>query len=151
MLETLQHYIFIFIFLKIFFIYSWERHRKGETETEGEAGSMQGAWRGTRSQVPRITPWAEVGAKPLSHPGCPSIIFLKHEFFKQQTSWTQTRQLHDYQDLGEDGATTPVLRELNLLNNVTSGTQKTCFHFWSFLCFFSFFSIKTHKNHKVIS
>ena len=38
---------------------------------------MQGARRGTRSRVPRIRPWAEVGAKPLSHPGCPSAIFLK--------------------------------------------------------------------------
>ena len=31
---------------------------------------MQGAGRGTRSQVSRITPWAAEGAKPLSHPGC---------------------------------------------------------------------------------
>ena len=28
--------------------------------------------RGTQSRVPRITPWAEGGAKPLGHPGCPS-------------------------------------------------------------------------------
>ena len=39
----------------------------GGAEGEGEAGSMQGAQRGTRSWVPRITPWAEGGAKPLSH------------------------------------------------------------------------------------
>ena len=44
-------------FLKILFIYSWER--EAETQAEGEAGSMQGAWRGTRSQDPKITPWAE--------------------------------------------------------------------------------------------
>ncbi|CAD7682573.1 unnamed protein product [Nyctereutes procyonoides] len=30
---------------------------------------MQGARRGTRSRVSRITPWAEGGAKPLSPPG----------------------------------------------------------------------------------
>ena len=46
--------------------------REAETQAEGEAGSMQGAQRGTRSGVPRIMPWAEVGTKPLSHPGCPS-------------------------------------------------------------------------------
>ena len=33
---------------------------------------MQGARRGTRSRVSRITPWAEGGAKVLSHPGCPN-------------------------------------------------------------------------------
>ena len=32
---------------------------------------MQGARGGTRSRDPRIMPWAEGGAKPLSHPGCP--------------------------------------------------------------------------------
>ena len=38
---------------------------------------MQGAWRGTRSRVSRIRPWAEGGAKPLSHPGCPRYIYFK--------------------------------------------------------------------------
>ena len=47
------------------------REREAETQAEGEAGSMQGARRGTLSQVSRIRPWAEGGAKPLSHPGCP--------------------------------------------------------------------------------
>ena len=42
----------------------------------GEAGSMQGARHGTRSRVSRITPWAEGGAKLLSHPGCPMKYFL---------------------------------------------------------------------------
>ena len=32
---------------------------------------MQGARRGTRSRVSRITPWAAGGSKPLSHPGLP--------------------------------------------------------------------------------
>ena len=35
------------------------------------------ARRGTRSQVSRIRPWAEGGAKPLSHPNCPDVYFLK--------------------------------------------------------------------------
>ena len=41
-------------------------HREAETQAEGEAGSMQGARRGTQSWFFR--PWAEGGAKPLSHP-----------------------------------------------------------------------------------
>ena len=36
-----------------------ERETESETQAEGEAGSMQGARRETRSQVSRITPWAE--------------------------------------------------------------------------------------------
>ena len=48
-----------------------EREREAKTQAEGEAGSSRGAQRGTRSQVPRVTPWAEGGAKPLSPPGCP--------------------------------------------------------------------------------
>ena len=48
-----------------------DREREAETQAEGEAGSMQGARWGTRSQDPRITTWAEGGAKPLSHPGIP--------------------------------------------------------------------------------
>ena len=64
-----------YLFLK--FIYSWERERErereAETQAEGEAGSMQGAGRGTPSRVSRITPWAEGGAKPLSHWSCPVI------------------------------------------------------------------------------
>ena len=30
----------------------------------------------TRSRVSRITPWAEGGAKPLGHWGCPNVLFL---------------------------------------------------------------------------
>ena len=37
---------------------------------------MQGAQCGTRSQVSRIRPWADSGAKPLSHPGCPLSLLL---------------------------------------------------------------------------
>ena len=38
---------------------------------------MQGAQRWTRSQVSRITPWAEGAVKPLSHPGCPNKSILR--------------------------------------------------------------------------
>ena len=46
------------------------REREAETQAEEEAGSMQGARCGIRSGVSRIAPWAEGGAKPLSHLGC---------------------------------------------------------------------------------
>ena len=45
--------------------------RQRETQAEGEADSIQGPWCGTRSRDFRIIPWAEGGAKPLSHPGIP--------------------------------------------------------------------------------
>ena len=48
-----------------------DTERGAQTQAEGEAGSMQGARCGTQSRVSRITPWAEGGTKPLSHPGCP--------------------------------------------------------------------------------
>ena len=38
---------------------------------------MQGAQRGTRSQVSRITPWAAGSTKPLRHWGCPSNRYFK--------------------------------------------------------------------------
>ena len=60
-------------FFKVLFIYSWEtqRERLAETQAEGEVGSMQRAPHGPWSRVSRITPWAEGGAKLLSHPSCP--------------------------------------------------------------------------------
>ena len=43
-----------------FYLFIHERHRlrerEAETQAEGEAGSMQGAWRGIRSWVSRIRP-----------------------------------------------------------------------------------------------
>ena len=63
---------FILFFSKILFIHERQREGQGaETQAEGEAGSMPGARRGTRSWVSRIRPRAEGGAKPLSQPGCP--------------------------------------------------------------------------------
>ena len=69
-----------FFFLKILFIYSCEyterRKREAVTQAEGEAGPMQGARHGTLSQVSRIRPWAEGGAKPLRYLGCPAVPIL---------------------------------------------------------------------------
>ena len=65
-----------FFFLNILFIHDTHTHTEAETQAEGEAGSMQGARRGTRSQVSRIMPWAEGVAKPLSHLGCPLAHLL---------------------------------------------------------------------------
>ena len=63
----------LFYFFKILFIH--ERHQ--ETQAEGEAGSMQGPWHGTRSQVSRIRPWAENSAKPLSHWAAQYSVYFK--------------------------------------------------------------------------
>ena len=70
--------IFYFLFFKKDFIYLFMRNteREREREAEGEAGSMQGAWCGTRSRDSRITPWAKGSAKPLSHPGIPILQFF---------------------------------------------------------------------------
>ena len=59
-----------FFFFKDF-IYLFMRDTRRKAETGREAGPMQGAHHRTPSRVPRIMPWAEGGAKPLSHPGCP--------------------------------------------------------------------------------
>ena len=58
-----------------------DTQREAETQAEGEAGFMQGARRGTRSRDPRVTSWAEGGAKPLSHPGFPNHCFFKNSFY----------------------------------------------------------------------
>ena len=60
---------------------------ESETQAEGEAGSMQGARRGTRFRVSRITPWAEGGTKPLNPPGCPRLAF----FYKMCPNVTDSR------------------------------------------------------------
>ena len=72
-----------FLFFSKDFIYLFEKQREAETQAEGEAGSMLEAWHGTRSQVSGITPWAEGGSKPLSHPGCPIIHFHFGESSKE--------------------------------------------------------------------
>lgn len=58
------------------FIYLFEKQIEGGRDTEGEAGSTPEAQRGTQSRVPRITPWAEGGAKSPSHRGCPKSLYI---------------------------------------------------------------------------
>ena len=49
--------------------------RGGERDTgRGRSRLHAGTRHGTRSPVSRITPWAEGGAKPLSHQGCPNML-----------------------------------------------------------------------------
>ena len=52
-----------------------ERERESETQAEGEAGSMQGAWCGTRSRDSRITPSAK-GKHPIAEPPRHSFLML---------------------------------------------------------------------------
>ena len=63
-----------------FFLIHRDREREAETQAEGEAGSMQGARRGTQSRVSRIMPWAAGGAKPLRHRGCPLLCILLQDY-----------------------------------------------------------------------
>ena len=57
-----------------------DTHREAETQAEGEAGFMQGAQWGTRSQDPGIIPELKANAQPLSHPGAriPAHVSLDH-------------------------------------------------------------------------
>ena len=50
-----------------------DTHTEAETQAEGEAGSMQGGRRGTRSRVSRITPQAEVA---LNHWATGAVLEL---------------------------------------------------------------------------
>ena len=93
-----------------FYLFIHERHREREreadTQVEGEADSMQGARHGTRSQVSRITPWAEGGTKPLSHQGCPAIIPLNILFKVFIYSFMKdTEREVETQEEGEAGST----------------------------------------------
>ena len=54
--------------------------REAETQTEGEAGSVQGEQRGTRSRDPKGSrPELKADAQPLSYPGVPSLMFRKYK------------------------------------------------------------------------
>ena len=82
----------IFIYL---FMGDIEREREAETQAEGEAGSMQGAGRGTQSRVSRITPWIQAAAKPLLHRAAQMKVFLHHH---PLTQWNLklNQSLHFY-------------------------------------------------------
>ena len=60
----------VFFFKDFIYLFMRNTEREAETQAEGEAGSLRGARCGTQSQVSRITPWTEGGAKLLSHRGC---------------------------------------------------------------------------------
>ena len=63
-----------------------DTEREAETQAEGEAGSMQGAWHGTRSIV--------CSAKPLSHPGCLANMFV--EWMNEWMNAQHTEMLNVY-------------------------------------------------------
>ena len=86
----IQPLFFFFLFKDFIYLLmrDTQREREAKTQAEGEAGSMQGARHGTRSWVSRITPWAEGGAKPLSHSGCPKMQILI------QKVWVDVKILH---------------------------------------------------------
>ena len=83
------NFILIYIaFFKKDFMYSFmrDREREAEIQAEGEAGSMQGAQCGIRSQDSRIMLLAEgrhSTAEPPRHPSYISSLGLNlsHEFF----------------------------------------------------------------------
>ena len=74
---------FLFFFKILFYLFMRNIHREAETQAEGEAGSMLGARRGTRSRDSRMAPWAKGRrAKPLSNQGSPHVSNLfKLDFF----------------------------------------------------------------------
>ena len=64
-----------------------EREREAETQAEGEAGSMhQEPDVGFNPGSPGSCPGLKAGAKPLHHPGIPSLVLLnahhRLSFFK---------------------------------------------------------------------
>ena len=70
-------FLFCFVlFFKILLIYSWEIQREAETYAEGEAGSMQGAWCGTRSWDSRIMLWAKGRHQTAEPPRRPWFVVL---------------------------------------------------------------------------
>ena len=70
-----------------------ERERERRREREADTGrgrsrlhtGTQGPWCWTWSRVSRIMSWAEGGAKPLNHQGCPVVCFFAlYSFIKLQ-------------------------------------------------------------------
>ena len=55
-----------------------EIEREAETQEEGEAGSMPGARRGTRSRVSRIAPWAKGRHQTAEPPRDPHLSNFKN-------------------------------------------------------------------------
>ena len=66
------------------YLFMRDTHTEAETQADGEAGSMQGTRCGTGSGSPGSRPVLKVGAKLLSHPGCPNLNFKSTEYL-----WTK--------------------------------------------------------------
>ena len=67
----------IFFFLR-FYLSIHERHteREAETQAEGEAAPCREPYVGLDPRTPGSRPGPKAGAKPLSHPGIPSLGIL---------------------------------------------------------------------------
>ena len=63
----------IYIFKDFIYLFMRERERETEIQAEGEAGSMQGPQRETRSQVSRTRPWAKDRGYTAEPPGLPYL------------------------------------------------------------------------------
>ena len=72
-------FFFFFFFLRFIYLFTIDTHRErkreAETQEEGEAGSMPGAWCGTRSRDSRIASWAK-GRRQTAEPPRPSLNML---------------------------------------------------------------------------
>ena len=83
------YYLYVFVLYDLFVIYLSflkiylfvrDTEREAETQAEGEAGSMQGARCGTRSQYPEIMTSAKgrcSTAEPPRHPNIPLLLKSK--------------------------------------------------------------------------
>ena len=60
----------------LFYLFMRDRESEAETQAEGEAGPMQGAQRGTRPRVSRVTPWADGRRQTAEPPRDPPHAFL---------------------------------------------------------------------------
>ena len=67
------------------------RKREAETQAEGEAGSMQGARRGTRSRDSRMAPWAKGRCQTSEPPRDPlKALFMCYSFkLRSSAGWEQ--------------------------------------------------------------
>ncbi|CAD7688446.1 unnamed protein product [Nyctereutes procyonoides] len=65
---------YVSVTVLVFYI---EREREAETQAEGEAGSMPGARRGTRSPDSRIAPWAKGKRQTAEPPRDPQVHCFK--------------------------------------------------------------------------
>ena len=73
--------------------------REAETQEEGEAGSMPGARRGTRSRDSRIAPWAKGRRQTAEPPRDPPRFLVLMELGVSRpaaSSYPSTKMISDY-------------------------------------------------------